>query len=79
MSVDEIMDEFERVYLRCVSLDEKNGGSLPSGELLSMVHMVFARKDAEFERKMAMEMSDNQKMEAVYGRGYSSEDYTGEE
>ena len=44
-----------------------------------MVHMVFARKDAEFERKMAMEMSDNQKMEAVYGRGYSSEDYTGEE
>lgn len=75
MNIEETIKEFEAVYSKCAEIASKSGFEPEIGDLLSMAHMVFSRKDAEFERKMATEMAEAQKMEAVYGRGYSSEDY----
>tara|TARA_B000000609_G_C24139062_1_gene330098 strand:- start:483 stop:722 length:240 start_codon:yes stop_codon:yes gene_type:complete len=78
MSIDEVLAEFNLVYERSTSLARSvSSNSEPTREdILAIVHMVFARKDSEFERKMALEMAETQKLEAVYGRGYTSDEYS---
>jgi hypothetical protein len=80
MTTDEILKEFESVYEKCFEIaGGRNGHDGPTAEeILSMVHMVFSRKDAEFEKKLAVEEVEKQKLDAVYGRGYSSDDYAEE-
>jgi hypothetical protein len=82
MTIDEVLEEFGSVYEKClkmaVSWEEGRQSQPTAEELLSMMHMVFSRKDAEFEKKMAVEELEKQKLDAVYGRGYSSDDYAEE-
>ena len=76
IDIVEIMDEFDTVYQKAIELASRVSSGDPTREdILSIAHMILARKDSEFEKAMAVEMAEKEKLEAVYGRGYSSDDY----
>ena len=78
MEISEILEEFEIVYERSLKLTRSVSEETPTREdVLAVVHMIFARKDSEFDKSMAIEMSEKQRLDAVYGKGYSSDDYEG--
>ncbi len=76
MDINEIIAEFRVVYERSLDLARSVSSDAPTREdVLAIVHMTYLRKDSEFDKKMAVEMNEKQKLDAVYGKGYSSDDY----
>tara|TARA_Y100001972_G_scaffold129215_1_gene195294 strand:+ start:731 stop:973 length:243 start_codon:yes stop_codon:yes gene_type:complete len=76
IDINEVIVEFDTVYQKSMELARMVSSDDPTREdVLAIAHMILARKDSEFEKAMAIEIAEKEKLEAVYGRGYSNDVY----